>query len=629
MIPRPRDTTTDSLRPDRRHPDGRTAPDGLSARAGAGRGMAVRDLLRQTLPRHTLLRHTMSGRALADRLRRHVRGFAQEESGAMMIFALYIFIMIVMVAGIGIDLMRFERDRASLQYTLDRAVLAAADLDQPLPPRSVVEDYFAKAGMADYLTGVTVSEGLGYRAVSATAQARMATHFMHMNGVDSLTAPAAGTAEERIDSVEISLVLDVSGSMNSNSRLHNLKVAAKEFIDTMIENTEVGTISINIIPYATQVSATESFIGHFNLDRIHAYSNCVNFSAADFDDTGISTSVPLRQTMHFDPWNSSDRRDNGTPVVDPVCAHASDSSRHMMVMQNDRARLKAFIDGLYAKGNTSIDVGMKWGAALLDPSLSPVIMDMVEDAEVEATFANRPFDYTEDGVMKVVVLMTDGQNTSQYYVNDGYRRGQSNIWWNAQEQVYSVYVGLDTYDQDGDGVRAEPVFYWPHTDSWQDHAYGGQTYERTETSYECESYRANGSCRSYRTVHTTVTVQEPGTSELLSYPDLWAATPIEANARMNYYPWMNDSDARNDWVYDVRSSVGTTEKNRRADSICAAAKQQGVIIFSIGFEAPYSGREVLRRCASSDAHFFDVAGTAISDAFASIATSIRKLRLTQ
>ena len=80
---------------------------------------------------------------------------------------------------------------------------------------------------------------------------------------------------------------------------------------------------------------------------------------------------------------------------------------------------------------------------------------------------------------------------------------------------------------------------------------------------------------------------------------------------------------------DSTSDENASAKNNRTDAICSAAKAQGIIVFTIGFEAPYNGRTVLKNCASSDAHYFDVKGLEISEAFASIATSIRKLRLTQ
>jgi len=49
----------------------------------------------------------------------------------------------------------------------------------------------------------------------------------------------------------------------------------------------------------------------------------------------------------------------------------------------------------------------------------------------------------------------------------------------------------------------------------------------------------------------------------------------------------------------------------------------------IGFEARQRDLDVLESCASSPNHFLDVDVLEIKDAFVSIASSIRKLRLTQ
>ena len=62
--------------------------------------------------------------------------FAQEEDGVLIKPTIFIFLSMLAVGGIGVDLMRMERDRTELQYTLDRAVLAAADLDQTQTPVS-------------------------------------------------------------------------------------------------------------------------------------------------------------------------------------------------------------------------------------------------------------------------------------------------------------------------------------------------------------------------------------------------------------------------------------------------------------------------------------------------------------
>ncbi len=569
----------------------------------------------------------------ARRLVNQTRRFAAEDDGSMTIFAVYVFLIILMFGGIGIDLMHFERDRANLQYTMDRAVLAAADLDQTLEPEAVVRDYLAKAGMEDYLTNVTVDEGLSYRTVSATASSNFETQFMHMNGVDTLSAPAASTAEERIDGVEISLILDVSGSMNSNSKLTNLKVAAKEFVDTMVDNTEDGKMSMSIIPYAQQVSTPAVFLDQFNVTNEHNYSNCVTFDASDFDSAALSTKTELKRTMHFDYTTSSfEGRDKSPPelIKNPVCL--PDSSREAMVMQKDATKLKSFISDLWAGGYTSIDLGMKWGTALLDPSIRPAISAMIDEGEVSADFADRPQTYESGETLKVIVLMTDGDNTSQYYMPDEYRTGDTGAWWNAEEEVYSVNVGPDLLDRDHDLNLFEDIYYWNELDQWADHPYGNGTSETTAYEWGCIKYKGkSGKCKEEGWVESgTETVDEPGSSVSLTMGELFAFTTPRKIADEIFRPTMGYTAARNEWYYGPRGHyVNGNTKDTRTKAICDAAKAQDIMVFTIGFEAPSGGLAVLEDCASSSSHFFDVDGLEISDAFSSIASSIRKLRLTQ
>ncbi|GHG90381.1 TadE/TadG family type IV pilus assembly protein [Pseudodonghicola xiamenensis] len=556
-----------------------------------------------------------------------LRRFVRNEGGNMIIFSLYVMVIVLMFGGIGIDLMHYERDCTELQNTLDRATLAAADLDQPLDPETVVRDYLAKSGATGSLTKVTVDESESHRTVTANATCSMPTQFMQLSGVKSLSAPLISTAEERIDGVEISLVLDVSGSMNSNSKLYNLKVAAKDFVDTMVDNTEDGNLSISVVPYATQVSTPRSFLDKFTISKEQEFSNCVNFDGEDFSSPAIHPEQSLKRTMHFDPWSSRFDGRQSTPertVTQPVCSE--DPSREIMVLEKDRTKLKTYIQNLSAQGNTSIDLGMKWGAALLDPSVKPVISGLIEDGVVSSDFSDRPKPYAAHETLKVIVLMTDGQNTAQYYLPEAFREGYSGASWNPEEKVYSVYDGLDTEDRDGDGITDEPIYYWVELGRWQDHPYGTGTYEATTEI--CTSYWF-GFCIRYD--YETSTVTEGGYSVDLSMGDIFAKTTPRSIAENIFAPAIGSSAANSKWLYSgTRDTyVSTTPKNARTRAICAAAKAQGVIVYTIGFEAPTDSRQLLKYCASSDSHYFDVSGLEISDAFSSIASSIRKLRLTQ
>jgi hypothetical protein len=103
------------------------------------------------------------------------------------------------------------------------------------------------------------------------------------------------------------------------------------------------------------------------------------------------------------------------------------------------------------------------------------------------------------------------------------------------------------------------------------------------------------------------------------YVELWRDYSVE---------WLEEEFSRFDNI--VSNPVihsGTSEKDSRTHEFCDATKADGVIVFAIGFEADEDGDATLRDCASSDAHFFDVEGLEIEQAFRTISSTINRLRL--
>ena len=502
--------------------------------------------------------------------------------------------LMLMVGGIGIDFMRSEMRRTQVQQTLDRAILAAADLDQQRAPKEVVADYFAKSGMSDYLSSITVTENSGFRTVSATASTDMDTQFMKLLGYKTLTIPSRGTAGEKIGAVEVSLVLDISGSMYYNSRLTNLKTAAKKFVDLLLDESNGDFVSISIIPYATQVNAGATLLSKYNVTSEHNYSHCVNFISDQFSKSTLYHTELLERTAHFDPFTESE----GT-IDMPVCP--TRASSEIFPFSNNKTDLHTFIEGLTPGGNTSVDLGVKWGTALLDPSARPVINSLITDGEISSAFSNRPTDYGNPNIAKVIVVMSDGANTDQYFLNPSIREGLSDVWYNAEEDRYSIYHS-----------NGEPMYYWPHTETWNDHPYGAG-------SAEACNFDSSGT-------ESCSVKEEPGTAVRLTYPELLNRVSLKWNALHNYE---FTSSAWADWYESAFAKLETSAKDQRTLHICDAAKDQGVMVFAIGFEAPSRGNRILRDCASSDSHFFDADGLDIVDAFASIARSISQLKLLQ
>ncbi|MGC1495884.1 MAG: pilus assembly protein TadG-related protein [Sulfitobacter sp.] len=457
-----------------------------------------------------------------------IRRFAKEEDGTMVIFACFMILIMIAVGGVGVDLMRNEMERTRLQAVADRAVLAAADLDQPLEPEAVVRDYFEKSGMGDYVSNVYVTEGLNYRTVKVDATTTMKTQFMGSMGVETLTVPATSTAEEKVNKVEISMVLDISGSMGWNNKMQNLRNAAKVFVDTVLKEENEDLISVSVVPYSAHVNAGKDIFDQMDVspgpyfNETHDYSHCIEFDDADFNDTLIGNQQYL-QAQHFQRYNAG-----RYVITSPVCPKYDYEA--IQAFSQDKIALKGQIDQLTPRSNTSIFLGMKWGVALLDPSFNAINSGLVGQGLVDPVFGNRPASYSDNETLKTVILMTDGQNVATDRIDNRY--------------------------------------------------------------YNSSSERAH-----------------------------WA--------RYNFGWWMDNRVSwryHDNWYYQKYSA---SQGDNLLHNICEAAKDQKIIVWSIGFEVTDHGAAVMNDCASSPSHFFRVEGIEISEAFEAIARQINQLRLTQ
>ncbi len=467
----------------------------------------------------------MKRKEIAVRLaQREIDRFGRDESGVATIFACFMIMMMVLVGGIGVDLMHNEMERTRLQNTLDRAVLAAADLDQTLSAADVVRDYFEKSGFDGQPGQVTVDQGLNYRIVQAKAKTDHDTQFMHLMGVPELSAPAIGTAEERISNVEVSLVVDISGSMRWNSKIDNLRTAANEFVDQLIKEETEDLISISLIPYSEHVNAGQHLFNALPAkNHRHNYSFCVEFPDTDFSSAGLTNGHVYDQMQHFQWYNS-----DSNAVDNTTCPRRT--YEWIQPLSQSELDLTTQINQLQPRAQTSIFLGLKWASALLDPSTRSMVSTLVNNGEIDSAFAGRPADYNDPETLKTIVVMTDGKNTQSYRIEN----------W--------------AYDSNSEYVHWKNYNFWYYLNRYVYSGYHHYYYESKYTAAAGDSL---------------------------------------------------------------------------TDSICTAAKAQGVVIWGVGFEVDDHGASVLRDCASSPAHFFRVEGVEITEAFKSIASQINQLRLTQ
>ena len=548
----------------------------------------------------------MSGRlpkAAAGVLRR----FAADLSGSMTVFALMFLIMMIMMGGLAVDLMRYEARRTALQNTLDRSTLAAAALGQNRDARAVVSDYFRKAGLAENLRSVTVTQSFNSRLVTATAVSDTKPIFLHMVGINEMDANGLATAKETIGNVEIILALDISGSM-SGTKLANLKVAAKAFVDTLTAGDVLHHVSIGIVPYNAQVNLGPTLAAKYNVVRLNGVANvdCLKLPTGTpmnvFPLTTLDQTMALSQMAHADVTTTTTKTaaylapTGGAP--DFTTAFCLQNTNNIVRLpSDDAAQLKSNIDGLTAGGNTSIVLGMKWASTLLDPSMRPTYAQFISAGAMSPDLADRPYDY-ENTALKVVVLMTDGDHVAHEYITDSYKVGPSPIWKSAGDGNYSVQ------HLTGRPAAAGTNTYWvPHLGTWQATPWDSgagvaqQNWENIWANLQASYVAWQFYARALGT--TTTTMNSTYTTQRAAMVQTWASA-----AQMD----------------------GLLQQN------CSAAKAQSVIIYGIAFQASAAGQTQIQNCSTdavSGSHYFNATTLNISTAFAAIANNISQLRLTQ
>lgn len=438
---------------------------------------------------------------------RILSAFLRDRRGNVAIVVALLLMPMLVLAGGATDIARYEAHRAQLQDGIDRAVLAAASLSQTVPVETTVADYLKTLSFIDQVDlDYDYVINLNTRIITVTANYDMETGFLPLIGIETLPIVVAATAQERRTNLEISLILDMSGSMNDGSpqKLGLLRPAAKQFVDAMLTAQNKPTTSISIVPYAGSVNVGSMVFGGLGVTRQHNYSSCMEFATTDYaSNVGLIPFNQRSQVPHF----TQNHVGRTTPGLD--WAYCPSDVTAISYISNDAAALKNKIDTMRMADGTGTAIGMKWGMMLLEPAAQPYISQAVGAGMIPPQFASRPAPFNSAETVKIIVLMTDGD---------------------IQPQMRPNQYAFPRNPEGGGGN----------------------------------------------------------------------------------YQWY---------------SAGTA--NTHLQAVCQRAKNNGVIVFTIGFQVGNTGRGQMQSCASSLSHYYDVAGLNIAGAFNSIATAIQKVKLTQ
>ncbi len=224
--------------------------------------------------------------------------FKSESAQVAIIFALSI-IPIFAVAGFAIDFQNTIKKKQKVQLVVDSAVLAAARLKQ-----TGASDGEVKTAVQQFVDAQILSMRGGFRcqATQTTvshADDSIATEILcsqdttltRVIGQEKLDFRVDATAEYGIDKLDVAFMFDISGSMNSSSRITNLKAAAKEAIDVLlppdapselIEDTRLAMVSYN-----TMVNAGSTFELVTGVPATRTYTHEINSGGSGSADPDV------------------------------------------------------------------------------------------------------------------------------------------------------------------------------------------------------------------------------------------------------------------------------------------------------------------------------------------------------
>lgn len=429
----------------------------------------------------------------------------RREGGVAVQFALLSLPLLVLAFG-AYDINHADSRKRQVQDALDAATLmaarssAATDADlQSVGSAALV----AQLATMNDATLVSSSFASSTPNIVGTAKVTITPVIANLWKSGDMTVNVNSTVVRALNKMEVVMVLDNTGSMASSSKLTNLKVAAKGLIDTLsaaaARSSDPNAVKIGIVPFSTTVRLSDNattlstyqsaswmdkgassvaqslFTGTSAVNRFTLFSalgkswgGCVESRPYPYDvqDTAPSTSTPdtlivpyfwpdepdnqaKKKNGDFGDFNNNYTKDlvysatdfkipQGNPLKYIKALGTGIDGPNMGCdmepisrLSQNWTNLKSSIDDMVAVGETHIPIGLEWGWHVLSPN---------------APFADGVA-YNTPNTTKIVILMTDGDNTWQYQDNDDGSNydGYGYVWQNR--------IGT-TSDDEGDRTAA-------------------------------------------------------------------------------------------------------------------------------------------------------------------------------
>ncbi|MBX3494080.1 MAG: VWA domain-containing protein, partial [Parvibaculum sp.] len=352
--------------------------------------------------------------------RRFLRRWTADRSGNFATIFAIALIPIAAAAGAAVDVSRAYIVETRLAAALDAAALAVGTASglSSAEIQTLAQAYFDANYPASKL-GVpgTITVSDTQTTVDLSVKADLPTTIMGIVGIKSLKIGATSQVMRHGKKLEVVLVLDNTGSMNTGGRMTVLKAAAKDLITTVsTAGVSPGDVRIGIVPFTTDVNVGTANVNQSWLKWTWDLptETCTTSGGGKGKGKGGGSTTTCTQdtrSVSKSSWKGCvvDRDQNYDVSISPPTSNdatkfpanhndiynAQCSLRPMVPLSTDWNMLRNEIDAMVAGGATNTTIGFVWGWQLL-----------TNGALLSNAAAPSP-----NELDKVMVYMTDGENT--------------------------------------------------------------------------------------------------------------------------------------------------------------------------------------------------------------------------
>ena len=372
------------------------------------------------------IRESQKALGAVGRVRSRIAGFSQDAAGDVaMMFGLMTFVMFGMI-GAAVDLGRWLNARDQTVAAVDSAVLAAARALQTnggdqAKALAVAQKFYTegvKGRLKSKTDNITFKMAENGTAVTGQGSATISTPFMGILGVKELPLLKVSGAEFGMaklavggnaeTNIEISLMLDVSGSMGEGSKLADMKDAAKDLVDIIVwADQSEYTSKIALVPFSGDVRPPSTWVAPLQAissvtdplwpatrtkvkwgnNYVYTKTRCVAERAGANKHTDVFAGLGNYVMAAY--TSTGNCSTPATGVVRPL--------------SNDKAAIKSNITNLTLGGGTAGHIGTAWAYYMLSPKWGSLL-----------TGLSLPVAYGTAETKKFAILMTDGEYNYTY-----------------------------------------------------------------------------------------------------------------------------------------------------------------------------------------------------------------------